>query len=126
MGKIVVKDGVRYRAKDADRKDIVPVKRNEPVADTGQWAEAEAEKARAALQAELDETRRKHETELEQARADFEKEIAARLEDAGIKAEKSDEKSDDVVTKVEEPETTKVREPETVKRGRGRQASDSK
>lgn len=116
MTNIVVKDNVRYRKQDADREDLgAPVRTNVPV---GSAASAEAEKARADLQAELDETRRVHEEQLEQERADFEKEIAARREESGAEAEKDDEKSDDAATKVKEPETTKVREPETVKRGR--------
>jgi hypothetical protein len=86
MANIVVKDNVRYRKRDAEREDIVAaVRTNVPVESA---ASVEAEKARAELQAELDETRR------------------------------VDEKSDEAATKVKEPETTKVREPETVKRGR--------
>lgn len=118
MTGIVVKGNVRYRAKDADREDIVPVRTNVPVEGADTTLEAEAVKARAELQAELDETRRTHQEQLEQERAEFEKEIAARREELGIEAEKSDEKSDEAATKVQEPETTKVREPETVKRGR--------
>lgn len=125
MGKIIVKDSIRYREKDAARVGIPPVRVGVPVEGTDQWAEAEAEKARAALQAELAETRRQHEAELEQERAAFEQEIAERRKALDGDPER-DEKSDDAATKVEEPETTKVREPETVKRGRGRQASDAK
>lgn len=100
MGKITVKNNVRYHGKDADREDdIVPVKRNEPVADTDQWAKAEAEKARAALDAELAETRRKHDAELAQERADFESEIAARREALDAELEKAAAKTDEAPVK---------------------------
>lgn len=145
MGEIIVKDNVRYTKKDANRVDVITagnaVQTKMPVKDTDAWAQAEAEKARAELQAELDATRAKHENELQaeldQRRADFERELEERRKalsetppsgdapDAAASSGEAEE-TEESTTKVADPEVTKVREPDTAKGGRGRKSESTK
>jgi hypothetical protein len=127
---VVVKDGVRYRAKDASRVDVVSsVQVKVPVADTDAWAAEQAEAARAALQAELHATRAQAEAdlaaELDKRRADFERELEdkrAAVSGDGPQSDGGTEETEETATKVVDPDVTKVREPDTVKSGRGRKA----
>jgi hypothetical protein len=151
MADMVVRNGVRMSRRDANRVDVVSaadaVQVKVLIPDTDAWALAQAEAARAELQAELDATRARAaaelETELAQRRADFEKEIEARREAADSTAVSAEvasvvdpagveptevvadaaARSDDEekTTKVVDPEVTKVREPDVTKR-RGRPA----
>lgn len=136
MGEIVVKDNVRYTAKDANRVDIVPVQTKVAVVDSDQWRQEQADSARAELQAELDSIRQAHdadlakqredfEAELKQRREEFERELeaarAANTEQGAAVKDSADvpagetEQTDDTATKVAEPEVKKVREPSTTK-----------
>jgi uncharacterized membrane protein YqiK len=123
MGEIVVKDNIRYRAKDATKVDVVTagtaIHTKVPVKDTEAWAEAEAQKQRDALQAELDQKRADAEAEIAKMRADAEAELAQKRADAdqhdAVVGETEPSQTEEEATKVVDPEVTKVREPSTTK-----------
>lgn len=107
MGEMVVKDNVRYTKKDAARADVVTagnaVTTKVPVQDADAWAQAQADAARAELQAELDQMRGE----------------IAKLREADASGGEGDPATpppgDEAATKVTDPEVTKVREPSTTK-----------
>lgn len=126
MSKIIVKDNVRYTAKDAERIDVTPVQTKVAIEGTDAWAAEQAEAARAELQAELDAKRAEFVSQLEQERAAFDAELAtkrtaleqefadrASVATANGSAPKDEEKT----TKVVEPAVTKDRKPSTTKSG---------